>query len=389
MTSMVLPVLAQILQNNPAGAGANTVTNTLELSQATSEAWDRVWLSIFRTGFATGEVGLWIGLVRFAIVLGTLSIIFLGIKEGKEILARQSWSDLATMFVWPLIVLFFLSGSGSLLANTVLLMRQIATTQVRQVLEVQVGGLTFNQAISNVALTQSARTQIDAIYLECRDKTGDALITCWNDPAKRQTAERIVSETERTNNGTLNTLRQYAQTLFSLTGTGVAGTIGTNIAALTGNGEGVDIFEPLAAPLQKLIESFLWALTWAFLNALEAALLVTGLFAPIAMALSILPLGSKPIWAWGIGFMSLFGIQLGWNMLVGLVASILVIANAQAIADLAFPVFIAIFAPILVTSVAAGGGLSLFSALNNSGGAIFNGLSNLTGTITSVIVRRI
>lgn len=388
MTRMILPVLAQ-LQNNPAGAAANTVANTLELSRATSEAWDRVWLSIFRTGFATGEVGLWIALVRFAITLGALSIIFLAIKEGKEILARQSWSDLATMFVWPLVVLFFLSGSGNLLANTVLLMRQVATAQVRQVLEVQVGGLTFNQAISNVALTQSARTQIDAIYLECRDKTGDALITCWNDPAKRQAVERIVSAAERTNNGPLSTLQQYAQTLFSLSGVGVATTAGTNIAALLGNGEGIDIFEPLAAPLQKLIESFLWALTWAFLNALEAALLVTGLFAPIAMALSVLPLGSKPIWAWGIGFMSLFGIQLGWNMLVGLVASILVIANAQAIADLAFPVFIAIFAPILVTSVAAGGGLSLFSALNNSGGAIFNGLSNLTGAVTSLIVRRI
>lgn len=388
MTGMILPVLAQ-LQNNPAGAAANTVANTLELSRATSEAWDRVWLSIFRTGFATGEVGLWIALVRFAITLGALSIIFLAIKEGKEILARQSWSDLATMFVWPLVVLFFLSGSGNLLANTVLLMRQIATIQVRQVLEVQVGGLTFNQAISNVALTQSARTQIDAIYLECRDKTGDALITCWNDPAKRQAVERIVSAAERTNSGPLNTLQQYAQTLFSLSGAGIATTAGTNIAALLGNGEGIDIFEPLAAPLQKLIESFLWALTWAFLNALEAALLVTGLFAPIAVALSVLPLGSKPIWAWGIGFMSLFGIQLGWNMLVGLVASILVIANAQAIADLAFPVFIAIFAPILVTSVAAGGGLSLFSALNNSGGAIFNGLSNLTGAVTSLIVRRI
>jgi hypothetical protein len=388
MMGMILPVLAQ-LQNNPAGAAANTVTNTLELSRATSEAWDRVWLSIFRTGFATGEVGLWIALVRFSITLGALSIIFLAIKEGKEILARQSWSDLATMFVWPLVVLFFLSGSGNLLANTVLLMRQVATTQVRQVLEVQVGGLTFNQAISNVALTQSARTQIDAIYLECRDKTGDALITCWNDPAKRQAVERIVSAAERTNSGPLSTLQQYAQTLFSLSGAGIATTAGTNIAALLGNGEGIDIFEPLAAPLQKLIESFLWALTWAFLNALEAALLVTGLFAPIAMALSVLPLGSKPIWAWGIGFMSLFGVQLGWNMLVGLVASILVIANAQAIADLAFPVFIAIFAPILVTSVAAGGGLSLFSALNNSGGAIFNGLSNLTGAVTSLIVRRI
>jgi len=388
MAGIILPVLAQ-LQNNPAGAAANTVANTLELSRATSEAWDRVWLSIFRTGFATGEVGLWIALVRFAITLGALSIIFLAIKEGKEILARQSWSDLATMFVWPLVVLFFLSGSGNLLANTVLLMRQIATVQVRQVLEVQVGGLTFNQAISNVALTQSARTQIDAIYLECRDKTGDALITCWNDPAKRQAVERIVSAAERTNNGSLNTLQQYAQTLFSLSGAGVTTTAGTNIASLLGNGEGIDIFEPLTAPLQKLIESFLWALTWAFLNALEAALLVTGLFAPIAMALSVLPLGSKPIWAWGIGFMSLFGIQLGWNMLVGLVASILVIANAQAIADLAFPVFIAIFAPILVTSVAAGGGLSLFSALNNSGGAIFNGLSNLTGAVTSLIVRRI
>jgi hypothetical protein len=389
MTGTMLPVLAQLPQNNPAGAAARTITNTLDLSRATSEAWDRVWLSIFRTGFATGEVSLWTALVRFAITLGALSIIFLAIKEGKEILARQSWSDLATLFVWPLVVLFFLSGGGNLLANTVLLMRQVATAQVRQVLEVQVGGLTFNQAISNVALTQSARAQVDATYLECRDKTGDALIACWNDPAKRQTVERIVSEAERTNNGPLSTLQQYTQTLFSLSGSGIATTTGTNMAALLGNGEGIDVFEPLAAPLQKLIESFLWALTWAFLNALEATLLVTGLFAPIAMALSILPLGSKPIWAWGIGFMSLFGIQLGWNMLVGLVASILVIANAQAIADLAFPVFIAIFAPILVTSVAAGGGLSLFSALNSSSGVIFNGLSNLTGAITSVIVRRI
>lgn len=366
---LTIALLAQLPGSNQAGTAENTIINTLELSRATSGAWDQAWQTIFRTSAASGEVGLWLALVRFALILGAVSILFLALKEGKEILARQSWSDLVTMFVYPLVVMFFLSGNGQLLANTVLLMRQVATIQIREVLEIQVGGLTFNQAISNVALSQAGRTQIEAIYLECRDKTGDALLACWNDPAKREAVERIVSAAEQANQGTLNSLQRFAQ-------------------AILNGGEGINVAEFITVPLLKLVETLLWALTWAFLNALEAALLVTALFAPISMALSVLPLGSKPIWAWGIGFMSLFGMQLGWNLLVGLVASILVIAEAQAISDLAFPVFIAIFAPVLVTFVSGGGGIALYNALNNSGGAVFNGLSNLTGAVTSLVIRR-
>jgi hypothetical protein len=368
-----------VLAQTGADSAFTVITQTIDLSRSTAEAWNRVWTEIFRQNIATGEAGLWVSLVRFSLTLAAICILFLAIKDGKNIVSRQSWSDLAAIFVWPLIVILFLSGDGNLLSNTVLFIRNFSTAQVRQVLEIQVGDLTFERAIANTSLTQSGRSQIDAIYLECRDKTGDALVRCWNDPAKQTAAQQIVADAERANGGNgLQVLRDYLSNLNSL-----VNPLGTFVErGLSGT-----LLDPLSAPLQKLAELILWGLTWAFLNALEAALLLTGIFAPIAMALSIIPMEPKPIWTWLIGLASLYSMQLGWNLLVGIMSTVLVIAGAQTITDLAFPLFIAIFAPSIVTTLSFRGGVAIYSAVSNSSSAILNAVSNFTGALTTILVR--
>ena len=106
-----------------------------------------------------------------------------------------------------------------------------------------------------------------------------------------------------------------------------------------------------------IIRLILRSVQWAFVNILEAALLLTALFGPIAMGLSLLPLQGKPIWAWLIGFMSLFGVQLGYNIVVGLVAVVIVKSDAELVTDIAFLFFLAVFSPILAVLIAKGGEL--------------------------------
>jgi hypothetical protein len=100
--------------------------------------------------------------------------------------------------------------------------------------------------------------------------------------------------------------------------------------------------------------------------------IMTATFSPIALGLSLLPLGSKPIWAWASGFISLFGVQLGYNIVVGLAATVIVSAGAQSASDLAFLAFISIFAPALALLIAGGGGVALYTGINNRVPALLN-----------------
>jgi hypothetical protein len=82
--------------------------------------------------------------------------------------------------------------------------------------------------------------------------------------------------------------------------------------------------------------------------------------------LSMLPLGKKPIWAWASAFLGVFSAQMGYTIIIGVTATVLVKAGAQTISDLAFLAFICIFAPVLAVLIGGGGGMALFSGISNA-----------------------
>jgi len=117
------------------GSSLDIVSESINLAKTTSESWDKVWISTIDPIAS----GLWVGLVSLGITLAAVSILFLTLSSGKDIIEKQSWSELAALFVWPLVIMLFLGANGKLLANTVIFTRSFAYRQVQSVLEAQLG----------------------------------------------------------------------------------------------------------------------------------------------------------------------------------------------------------------------------------------------------------
>ncbi|WP_008312871.1 hypothetical protein [Leptolyngbya sp. PCC 6406] len=130
-----------------------------------------------------------------------------------------------------------------------------------------------------------------------------------------------------------------------------------------------------------LIRALLFALQWMVVNLLEAALLLTALFAPVAMGLSLLPFQGRPILAWLTGFITLFGIQFGYNLITGLVANRIAASDGATAADLGFSMLLAIGAPLFATLISAGGGVAIYRGLSGTGKSIARTVGGLTATL--------
>ncbi|MCL1472072.1 hypothetical protein [Argonema antarcticum] len=373
----MMQFLAQITPPTTGGEGSalDLVNESINLARATSESWNGVWISTIDPIAS----GLWVGLVSLGITLAAVSILFLTLTSGKDIIEKQSWSELAALFIWPIVIMLFLGANGKLLANTAIFTRSFAYKQVQSVLEAQLGELTFRDAISNITISNIGKQQLENLYSDCRNKVGEELVTCWN--SKREAAQKIVDEAERQAAGPapLRTLRAFAETLWNNSLPGAAQDAVTFI-----NDPG-SVFREKAIPIIRFI---LYSLQWAFVNILEAALLLTALFSPIAMGLSLLPLQGRPIWAWATGFLSLFGVQLGYNIIVGLAAVVLVNSGAELASDVAFLFFISIFAPGLALLIAGGGGIALYNGIAGNAKQLVDVFSNAIGAATTLAINK-
>lgn len=371
----MLHFLAQTFTYPQTGGEADAfeiVSSSIDLARSTSEAWNGLWINILQPL----DSGLWIGLVRLGLTLAAGSIVFLTLTSGREIVEKQSWSELMAMFVWPVVITLFLGGNGNLLSQTVTFARNFGYQQVQKVLQAQLGELTFKNAIAKVTISNIAKQQIENVYSECRGKVGQELIECWE--SKQAQVQQIVKRAEEQSKGPLEPLRQFADFLVDRS---VIGTARDAVRLTTDPG---GVFRETAIPIIRFI---LYSLQWAFVNILEAALLLTALFSPIAMGMSLLPLQGRPIWAWTTGFLSLFGIQLGYNIIVGLAAVVLVNSGAELASDVAFLFFLSIFAPILAVLIAGGGGIALYNGISSNIKQLIDVFSNAIGSFTTLVVK--
>jgi hypothetical protein len=90
----------------------------------------------------------------------------------------------------------------------------------------------------------------------------------------------------------------------------------------------------------------------AFQWVVEVSLLLTALLAPLAVGGSLLPIGQKAIFAWLTGFFSVGIVKLSFNIIVGLIAT--VVLNAGDSDPMVFAFATSILAPILSLALAAG-----------------------------------
>jgi hypothetical protein len=185
---------------------------------------------------------------------------------------------------------------------------------------------------------------------------------------------------------------RIAQDFWNMLGNllGAAGDISTGLLGNMGlsmiDGGFAQVIQDRTLPI---IQFILYIMQWAVVNLIEAALLMTALFAPIAVALSLLPLAGRPIFAWLSGFLGILAVQMGYNILVGLMAFVIVnIDNvSEVISSMGFLMFSAVFSPYLAYEIGRGGGVALYQGISNRAIFAVQAMSSLLAQVTQVAVR--
>ncbi len=335
----------------PEGQGFDLVNTSIELAQQTVEAWDDTWKIMI-----SPDSQLWQSLARLGLLLALITILWLVMTEGKDAIERHSYYDLVKMTFVPLIVAMFLTHSATPLATVVLGIRGYGHAQVQSVLKFQVGENGMGDSITKIAVGSSAMTQVESLFAECSGKVNAELDQCLKQ--QQQQAQAVLQSAEQKAGPLPDVQRKIASYVppqgAQPGGNGLTDAVG-------------DAFKTIAF---FIIKGILWALQWGFVNLLEVALLLTAALSPVALGLSLLPIQGRPIIAWLIGFMSLFGMQLSYNVVTGLVATVMIKSQSSVAGDIAFLFFLAILSPLLCTIMCSMSGLAIFNAIANSTSSI-------------------
>jgi hypothetical protein len=104
----------------------------------------------------------------------------------------------------------------------------------------------------------------------------------------------------------------------------------------------------------------------AFIYILEAMMLVTGLIGPIFVGLSLFPVGTKPMVAWAISFVTIGFCKICYSLISGLAAIAMVYAGPQNNDMTVASVVLGLFAPVLSFYVASNTGLAALTGISST-----------------------
>lgn len=339
------------------GGGLGIIEDSVDQLEAVQTAWNERWTDIF-----DGTNGLYFGITEFAAVIVAGAFIFFAVIWVKNAIERGILPALPEV-LWVFVVMALLFNNGALLGSTTLGIRNLVNAQTRIVLDIQIGEVSMLEALNDVILSQQAKSEIQQHYAECEAKEGQAQIDCLIDAgeAARETLER---EFRARGWWTAGVERQWAR--ISEITERIQQEYEENPDRILLTNPAVDILSSyfLQTGSQALAEQLLKGWQWAFANLLELSMLITGLLGPIAVAGSVIPMQSRPIWAWLIGFFSLGMAKFSYNVIVGLAATVVVAADAQDQGDFSFLLLISVLAPILALALAGGAGMAVFRGVS-------------------------
>jgi hypothetical protein len=336
--------------------GLGILDDSVQQLEAVQQAWDARWEDIF-----SDTSGLYLGINQFASIILVGAFLFFAVGWVKEALERGMFPALPNV-IWVLTIAALLFNNGALLGSATLGIRNLINSQTQTVLQVQVGEISMMEALNDVIVSQQAKALIQQEYASCDAQTGQAQVDCFRQAGER--AQQVLEEEYRARGFWTAGLERLWDRVQQTT-QAVEETYSSGEAPIAGNPLGdILVGTVLQTGSQALAEQFLKGWQWAFANLLEMAMLLTGLIGPIAVAGSVIPLQGRPLWAWLVGFFSLGMAKFSYNVIVGLAATVVVAADAQAAGDFGFLLLISVLAPILALAIAGGAGMAVFRGVS-------------------------
>lgn len=329
-------IFVEIQPANPGQAASTITEDGVAASQAVAQSMDKLWEDVLNGGLYSAIANLGI---FFAV--GTL-LIFI-VQWTKEMIDGDS-SKGFTEVIWTIVVIVLLANNGQPLATATKGLRTIINQTNQTLLTSTSASIQLQEAYQQVMLKTGKGDAIQSLINQCNtiaDPTQQA--ECLQNAS--QQAKQIESQLDNDNRP--DWLK------------GVSDFFNTNI-------------------FQLAVRGWLFALAIAFQWIVEVCLLLTALLGPLAVGGSLLPVGQKAIFAWLTGFFSVGMIKLCFNIISGLVSTM--VLNSDNNDPMIFAFAIGILAPILSVVLAAGGGMAIFRSFSS---ITSMGLSNIATTMVN------
>lgn len=357
------------VQSLIAVAGAdNLLSGALNSAQATAQAWDKQWQTIFQSQ-------LYASLVAFSGLIAAGSLIFFMMQFLHLVIEKEDWTSALQKMLLPLAVIAVLANNAALLSGSVQAMRAVIHQQANGILQITLADVKIEDAIRSATLGNGVASELRTQMSQCYGLAGQKQTDCLNNAAAQiqKTLDALPGNQRQTGFlGTLNVLLKQIQNGLDVINstdpvTGGPVTAGNPLAGFLGSA------------FQDLASGLLLAFGWAFSNTLELALLLNALIGPIAVAGS-LALDYKPFLAWLTGFFSLGLAMICYNIITGLAAWVVVTAGISDM--MGFLVILGLLAPALALALAAGGGITTFNAISSGSAGIISSVINVVPAIS-------
>lgn len=315
--------------------------------------YEELWESIYgeQNGIWNATMFLAERIACFSFINYSIEFVY-GLIENR---ARKTFQK----FMWGLTVIILFNNNGFYLAHLTQGLRTACFEQTKMVYETQIKGIALGNAVKDVILTKELNRDIERDYAACGAKTGTEQVKCVERTA-RQVKERIESIQAKIDR--LGIRAEGINILKDRTVAVLAQSSSAEIRPTTGY---PTIFVSTVA--KALIFNILKGFQWLYSQSMELGQLVTGLYGPIALVLTLFELPFPPLYSWLLGFLTIGFINWSYAIVVGLVCWVMVIQGLQTYSDFGFLLFMSLGAPGLSIYLAKRGGAAIYENFLQNG----------------------
>jgi len=332
------------------------LTRAAETSVEIAAEYDGLWNSAL--GLSEGSINLYGALCTLGLYFALATLIFMILKMYSDL--QEGRSATLVNFIIPLIVGLLLFNNGNRLAVLTLEIREVINNVNNDVLTTTIEERDLNQNLQLAVAASSANDEVSKFFRQCTSLQGEDLGNCLREALSQSYSLFTIFNSVLPSN-----LWMSMRTSLEIFESAINNNeFNAAFPGLWVSPSLSDFFSPLLVPLwQSTLFAVLIAMSQGYQHALELSLLLTALLGPLAVGGSLLPLGAGlPAFAWLTGFFSLAIAKLSFNIILGLIA---VVMNSQAatLDNMWFPTVLGLFAPILASALAAGGGIAIWQSL--------------------------
>jgi hypothetical protein len=308
---------------------------------------------------------------RLGLLIAVFGIGFWCLKFYKS-LEEGSLRPVVNDIIWPLLLVILLSNNGANMRSLTMVTRDMMNSINRSVDTVVSAEISLQNVLRVLATSDWFTEVVNREIRVCQENTDIAAYSgCmgsvkvfadnflnnnanWPSSASAQMQKSTEEFRQYQRDRTKNTLSTEKIQSIKDAQEGADGKKISNVIDITKISGFDDTSE-----LRRVILGF----RGSFLYIIEVMMLVTGMFGPIFLAISIFPVGTKPITSWGISFVSLGFCKICFTLISGLSALAMVFAGPKSTDMVVASIVLGLLSPILAFGVASGSGIAALNSV--------------------------